>query len=176
MVKGQGQAKLTFFLQKTLPVLEKLPASRHHLKMNNNKEIGQIGECAAAKLLQRKKLRVLERNWRPPAGMSHGQALEIDIIAKSKETLIFVEVKTRNIKQGSTAPPEDNFTHSKQRKMLKAAKLYLTQHKAWEQPCRFDFIGVTIAEDGTLALEHFENVISTNEHPWHAMGSGYSPW
>lgn len=49
---------------------------------------GDLGEEAAAKYLSKSKLKILERNF---VCGSH----EIDIVAESKEFLIFVEVKTR---------------------------------------------------------------------------------
>ena len=56
----------------------------------NNKEKGKLGEDLAAEFLKDKKYEILERNWR------YGQFGEIDIIAKDKNELVFVEVKTRS--------------------------------------------------------------------------------
>lgn len=55
----------------------------------NNIQIGNIGEEAAADYLCKEGYVILERNYRRSIG-------EIDIIANNKETLVFVEVKTRS--------------------------------------------------------------------------------
>ena len=49
---------------------------------------GRLAEAAAALLLRLKGYRILERNWRSPAG-------EIDIVARRRHTLAFIEVKHR---------------------------------------------------------------------------------
>ena len=56
----------------------------------NNKEKGKLGEDLAAKFLEGKNYQIIEKNWH------YGQFGEIDIIAKDKDTLVFVEVKTRS--------------------------------------------------------------------------------
>ena len=53
-----------------------------------NRELGNIGERAAAELLQNDGYEILERNYRCQAG-------EIDIIAVRGSEIAFVEVKTR---------------------------------------------------------------------------------
>lgn len=50
--------------------------------------LGSSGEDYAAKLLSERGYQVIARNFRTKVG-------EIDIVAREKETLIFVEVKTR---------------------------------------------------------------------------------
>ena len=53
-----------------------------------NRELGRIGEQAAAELLQMEGYEILERNYRCQAG-------EIDLIAARGSEVSFVEVKTR---------------------------------------------------------------------------------
>lgn len=52
------------------------------------KNLGQEGEKIAIKYLQRLGYTIIEQNFRCKSG-------EIDIIAKEKEQIIFIEVKTR---------------------------------------------------------------------------------
>lgn len=54
----------------------------------NNRELGEIGENAAAEILKAKGYRILKRNYRCRLG-------EIDIIAARGSKISFVEVKTR---------------------------------------------------------------------------------
>lgn len=56
--------------------------------MATNKQVGQWGEDLATESLVVKGYDIVERNWR----LGH---LEIDIIARHKQRIIFVEVKTR---------------------------------------------------------------------------------
>ena len=73
----------------------------------NNIKIGKIGEEIVRNFLIKNKYKILFRNYRVRSD-------EIDIIAKSfDQTLVFVEVKTLNIKNGSKLIPEDNLTKDK---------------------------------------------------------------
>ena len=56
--------------------------------MSQNIEIGKFGEKIAANHLKRNGYRILENNFRCKFG-------EIDIIALHRDTMVFVEVKTR---------------------------------------------------------------------------------
>ena len=58
----------------------------------NNKELGKIGENIAISYLEKNKYDILERNFYCKQG-------EIDIIAKQKGVIIFIEVKTRSNKR-----------------------------------------------------------------------------
>lgn len=53
-----------------------------------NKIVGNVGETWAQNYLKKKKYKILEANYKNLIG-------EIDIIAKFKDTYVFVEVKTR---------------------------------------------------------------------------------
>lgn len=76
---------------------------------------------------------VLERNWR--AGH-----LEIDIIAKTGETLVIVEVKSR--KNNTFGEPEIFVNKRKQGFLIKAANHYVLE-KNLELEVRFDIVAVT---------------------------------
>jgi len=82
---------------------------------------------------------------------------EIDIIAKSKEYLIFVEVKTR--KNANFAHAREFVSREKQRKLISTAHYWLLKRSTMLQP-RFDVIEI-YAENGeqTVAPEinHIEN-------------------
>ena len=59
--------------------------------------IAIIGETEAAKMLEAKGFRIVERNWR----MGH---LEVDLIAESKNEIVFAEVKARTSTFGDQHP------------------------------------------------------------------------
>ena len=69
--------------------------------LTRNRIIGNYGEKAAVSYLKKNKFKILEQNY-----IAHNN--EIDIIAKNKEFLVFVEVKTRtvgvNSKSDTTRP------------------------------------------------------------------------
>ncbi len=111
----------------------------------NTWETGQKYEALAVDYLEGKGYGILERNYRCPYG-------EIDVIAKSGEYLVFVEVKYR----GSSVwgIPEEAVDRRKQRRISRAALSYYGRNGfAQEVPCRFDVIGV----DGGGQISHIEN-------------------
>lgn len=108
---------------------------------------GDRGEDAAARYLESRGLRVVERNWR------HRQ-WELDLICRDRDTVVFVEVKTR--RAGGLGSPADGLTRAKRARLVRAAGAYLTQHGLWDAPCRFDLAGVTDTGD-SLDVEHIEN-------------------
>ncbi len=111
----------------------------------NTWQTGRKFETVAADYLEGKGYDILERNYRCPFG-------EIDVIAKSGDYLVFVEVKYR----GSSAwgLPEEAVDRRKQRRISRAALSYYGRN-GYEQeiPCRFDVIGV----DGKGGISHIEN-------------------
>ncbi len=125
-------------------------------------ELGRWGEDTACNYLTRKGYRILERNWRTREG-------ELDIICSHKGQLIFVEVKTRG--SGSLGRPGEAVNIRKKMRLIKAASAYLSRHKLWERPARFDFVGISTFKDD-VQIEHEKNVIDARE----IMGGGHSSW
>lgn len=115
--------------------------------------IGIIGEEEAAKILERKRLRVIERNWR----MGH---LEVDLIAENKKEIVFVEVKARTSTYGNILP-EEYVDETKRKRIIAAANAYIKYRKIEKTP-RFDIIGI-IVDAGTHEItyrNHIENAFS----------------
>ncbi len=75
----------------------------------------------------------MERNYRCSLG-------EIDIVAKDKNILCFIEVKTRKTEEYGL--PEEAIDGHKQKKLTKVALTYLKQKKIYEQGLRFDVVSV----------------------------------
>jgi putative endonuclease len=111
---------------------------------SDNKEFGRRGEELAAKRLKSLGYRILERNYRTPAG-------EIDIVAMEGGSLVFVEVKSR--RDMSFGPPELAVNFHKRRQIERAALLYLTSKGKADTPCRFDVVGIS-AGPGDKAEVH----------------------
>ncbi len=90
---------------------------------------GQAGEELACKYLERKGMRILDRNYRCRAG-------EIDVVARDGNTVVFVEVKERTGTSHGTAI--ESVTASKRARVVRAARLYAATH-GLDGSCRFRF-------------------------------------
>ncbi len=94
--------------------------------------LGEKGEGLAVEFLKKKNYKIIKQNYKTPIG-------EIDIVAKDGETLVFIEVKTReSLEYGQPFEAVNSF---KKRKIAKAAMLYLKRLKEIP-PCRFDVVSV----------------------------------
>ena len=130
-------------------------------------QTGADGEEAAAALLSRMGWTILARNWRS----GH---LELDIVAKERDVLVFVEVKTRA--QGGMQAPYEALTDVKKERLLRGAKAWLAEYDAWGTPCRFDLVCVTTSAEG-CRTELIRNVIEyTDTGTRHAVGGGNASW
>lgn len=99
--------------------------------MNN---FGKFGEDLAVIYLWFHGYSILDRNFSSRFG-------EIDIIAKKRNRILFVEVKARGT--NSFASPASYVDEFKQRKIIKTAQLYILYKKLYEYELRFDVIEVT---------------------------------
>ena len=111
-------------------------------------QIGRRGEEIALRFLRKKRYKILERGFRFLRG-------EIDIIARDRETLVFIEVKTRT--GDLYGRPEESVTLAKQNQIRKLAVGYLSGRRMDSSGCRFDVISVRIAGDRKPHVEHFKD-------------------
>ncbi len=114
--------------------------------MAEHNDFGKLGEEIAANYLEGKGYEIVERNWR-------NTHKEIDIIAKDGETLVMVEVKTRQTDEYGN--PDIAVTKKKQRLLIAAANAYLFKNKL-DVETRFDIISI-IFKDGESVIEHIED-------------------
>ncbi|MCQ2345411.1 MAG: YraN family protein [Paludibacteraceae bacterium] len=122
-----------------------------HLHIRNR--TGLFGEDTATNLLKQKGYRIIERNWKT----GH---LEIDIIAENKDTVAFVEVKTRSSLFNKR--PEEYVDREKEQNMIVAANAYIKLTCNQKKP-RFDIIGI-IYQPITQAITYI-NHIENAFHP-----------
>ncbi|MES1241713.1 MAG: YraN family protein [Acidobacteriota bacterium] len=99
----------------------------------HNRGRGKAGEDDAVRWLERQGYRVVERNVVNHAG-------EIDVVARDGETLCFVEIKARA--SAAFGPAIAAVDFRKQRRISRAAALYLAMKGHRDVPCRFDVIGL----------------------------------
>ena len=95
--------------------------------------VGARGEKAAARYLRRKGYKILLKNFRS------GKA-EVDIVARHKDWLVFVEVKTRETEEFGA--PSEAVQRDKQRNLSKAAVDYLRLLGNPRIHFRFDIVEV----------------------------------
>lgn len=107
------------------------------------KLLGRSGEDRASRFLAEQGFRILERNYRISAG-------EIDLIALDRDTIVFVEVKTRT--SDAYGAPELAVDHRKQTRMTKAALAYLKSRNLHQMPCRFDVVAITRTPEERIEL------------------------
>jgi putative endonuclease len=103
------------------------------------KGTGRVGEDIAAGFLVKNGYRISERNYRCPIG-------EIDIVARDKNDLVFVEVKTR--RSADLGYPEQAVGIKKQKKISQLALWYLQEKKLNGVHARFDVVAVMIHPSG----------------------------
>jgi putative endonuclease len=114
------------------------------------KEIGRLGEDAAAEHLLSKGLQLIVRNWSTKLG-------ELDIVADDGTQLIFVEVRTTTSLQYGLGFQSVNYR--KQQQVRRLAVQFVQQQKWGHMPIRFDVISVLLSKERKLtSLEHLEGV------------------
>jgi putative endonuclease len=129
----------------------------------NNKEKGDLGESIACKYLVKKGFEVIERNYWQKCG-------EIDIIAKNKDIIHFVEVKSvsRDINTDNVTHetndyyrPEDNLHEWKLERLRKTIQVYLVEKSVSDETnWKFDVITVYFDEKRLISkVFMLENII-----------------
>lgn len=120
------------------------------------KEIGDLGEKKAADYLRRRGYFIKARNFR--AGK-----YEIDLIAESLFSIVFVEVKTRNYREKDeeeAIAPGRAVDERKIRFTKQAAAQYLRQHPTWKKQ-RMDIIEVWMTGNKVFRIRRIKDVQSS---------------
>ncbi|MEI7812885.1 MAG: YraN family protein [Ignavibacteria bacterium] len=110
---------------------------------------GHEGEDLACQFLIDKGLEILERNYH-----FHKRG-EIDIVAREKETLVFVEVKFR--KSMNYGSPEEAITKNKMSQVRKLAQAYLFDKGIYGAGCRFDVVAIQQKEGIEPEIRYYPN-------------------
>lgn len=109
------------------------PDPRHRL--------GGRGEDLAADFLQRRGYRLLARNYRTPWG-------EVDLIARHRGVVVFIEVKAR--RSDTFGLPQEAVHAAKQEKLRAVAEHYLQEQGLSETPVRFDVVAIRFTDRGPV--------------------------
>lgn len=118
--------------------------------MNRHLALGEGGEEMAARHLQGKGLRIVDRRVRCRGG-------ELDIVARDGAEWVFVEVKTRSQRRFGSAA--EALTPQKLQRMRRAVGEYVHLHNLEREPIRCDLVAIDI--DGeTVEISHFPGGIT----------------
>ncbi len=108
-----------------------------------------MGEVIAEKYLIKQVYKIIEHNFR-------NKYSEIDLIAMKKNSLVFVEVRTKtNERFGS---PEESINKHKVRRLIRAAQAYVA-YKRYSQAWRIDAVCIVLnPESKPQRINHYESI------------------
>jgi len=116
--------------------------------------LGERGEVVAREFLIKHGYEILEKNYRCVLG-------EIDVVAKRKGRIVFVEIKTRSGKRFGV--PEEAVDTKKQDKILKLAAWYLKEKKMTGSPVSLDVVAVTWIEGAPPEIRLIEDAFEKRD-------------
>jgi putative endonuclease len=116
--------------------------------------LGAWGEERAVKYLRQQGMKILEQNFTTPVG-------EIDIIARDKKVLVFVEVKTR--RSTIFGSPQEAVGVRKQRQIVRTAHWYLQNHSCDKYQPRFDVIAILCQSGEDVQITHIRDAFSLSD-------------
>lgn len=114
---------------------------------NHQYQFGKSSEAIAVKHLKKQKYKLLAQNYRTKFG-------EIDIIAKDKRTIVFIEVKAR--KSDQFGHPKGAVTYQKQKRIVRVAMQYLKETGLSDVKARFDVVSILL-KNGKPEIEIIKN-------------------
>jgi putative endonuclease len=132
----------------------KFPSIRQSRSANPKDQRARAGEDAAARYLTAKGYTMLHRNLRFSEG-------ELDFVAKSGNTLVFIEVKTRETEQFGS--PYQSVSEGKQRRQVAMANRFLSLCRLQKVPVRFDVVSVILPTGQPPKIEHIESAFLVSD-------------
>ena len=118
--------------------------------------MGEIGEDAVVKYIKKKRgWKILARNFSKPWG-------ELDIVARDKNIIIFIEVKALSISSARYFKPEEHFDARKREKTIRIAHSYLLQNGYPEETVyRIDLAALEVDMERRIArMRYYKNAIA----------------
>ncbi len=116
---------------------------------DNRKQLGKWGEQEAKRYLIRLGYLCIAENWRNRLG-------EIDLIFIDTDTVVFVEVRTKN--NSNFGKGYESINIKKQLQIVKMANSFLHAKNWWNRPVRFDIVSIDHM-NGSYEINHLKNVI-----------------
>jgi putative endonuclease len=118
-------------------------------------ELGRFGEDLAGVWLRTHGWKILHRNYRAKRG---GEA---DIVARDRDTLVFVEVKTRTSE--AFGNPADAVDAEKQKLVIRAGWDWMRKLGHPDILYRFDIVEVVALDGQPPAVNHIANAFTSAE-------------
>jgi putative endonuclease len=112
---------------------------------------GRLGEALAARWLEARGWRVLDRRYR----VGHR---DIDLVVERGDTVAFVEVKARH--SAELGDPIEAVNWRKRNDLARSAAVWIDRRGAGERVFRFDVIGVLVV-NGRVRIRHVEDAFRT---------------
>jgi len=109
--------------------------------------LGALGERLAAAWLERRGWAVIARRFRS----GHR---DIDLVARRRGEVVFVEVKAR--RGTGFGDPVEAVGWRKRRELQRSARCWIDRHGAPGEAYRFDVIGILVGEE-RVRVRHVEN-------------------
>ncbi len=114
-----------------------------------------MGEKLAREHLERAGYTILQTNYRSPDG-------EVDLIARHRDCLVFVEVKAR--RGTGFGLPEEAVTEAKKAKLVMVAEHYIQNHAPSIQDWRIDVVAIELdRQNRPRRIEVIENAVGLSE-------------
>jgi len=115
----------------------------------NNLSTGHLGEAIAKEYLENQGYKIIVQNYRT-------KYCEIDLIARDKKSLVFVEVKTKIGEEFGS--PEEAITRSKIRRLTRGVFIYLTR-EGDAKDYRIDAVCIVLDKAGNAErISHHKNI------------------
>ena len=116
------------------------------------RDVGILGEKLARDFLEKRGYQILQTNYRCPEG-------EIDIVARHKDSLVFIEVRTKKSLEFGT--PEESITPAKMEKLRVVAAHYQQTHDNLPDSWRIDVVAIELDHrDKISRIELIENAVA----------------
>ena len=123
--------------------------------LSEKEKPGLWGEIYAARFMRENGYEIITANYRCRLG-------EIDIIAKDKDTTVFIEVKYR--KNTEKGYPSEAVTETKQKRIIRTAMAYVSENNT--DNIRFD-VAEIVEKDGRKYIRYIENAFEWRSYPWY---------
>lgn len=118
----------------------------------NIENLNEKGRDAAARFLELRGYKVLDRDWACPAG-------EVAIVAEDEGVLVFVEVNTRA--DASEGFEDEGLTDEKRKRYEMVAAYYLKEGDKPDGSVRFDVISLMVLKANKAFLRHHINAFGS---------------
>ena len=134
-------------------LLDWLRHARRRRRMSSDQATGRRGEDLAHRYLRRQGYKIVARNYR----LSSGDA-EADLIARDREEVVIVEVKTRET--GEFGPPDRAVGEEKRSHLLRVAREYARRTDTPPERVRIDVVAVVLGAPPEIT--QFRGVLRLN--------------